>query len=82
MRMDDNYVIPASQEPAEIDEPTARAATPRTGSGVRFTSNVVGSLFLVADVLCFILSAPITLAAYAAFADHKSSCRFTSPLSS
>src|SRR5687768_16175748 len=31
---------------------------------VRFTSNVVGSLVLIADVLCFLLSAPIAVAAY------------------
>ena len=30
----------------------------------RFTSNVVGSLFLLTDIVCFIVSAPITLAAY------------------
>jgi Undecaprenyl-phosphate glucose phosphotransferase len=39
------------------------AARPNSG-GLRFTSNVVGSLFLLTDIVCFILAAPITLAAY------------------
>ncbi|MEA3080706.1 MAG: polysaccharide biosynthesis protein PslA, partial [Sphingomonadales bacterium] len=32
--------------------------------GLRFTSNVVGSLFLFTDIISFMVAAPITLAAY------------------
>ena len=42
----------------------AAPVAPTKSNGLRFTSNVVGSLFLVTDVICFFLSAPITLAAY------------------
>ena len=60
MRLDDNYCLPPSGPSAEqAPESPAR----RTG-GLRFTSNVVGSLYLVADILCFIVSAPITLEVY------------------
>jgi len=31
---------------------------------IRFTSNVVGSLYLLTDILCFIVSVPVALAAY------------------
>ena len=60
-----------------IDVSVERSSTPtispkelpieRAGakSSVRFTSNVVGSLFLVSDILCFVISAPIALLAYA-----------------
>jgi len=59
MRMDD--CLPAGR-PSE-DE-IAAAATQRRSGGLRFTSNVVGSLFVVTDIICFIVAAPITLAAY------------------
>jgi len=59
MRMDD--CLPAGR-PSE-DEIAAAAAQRRSG-GLRFTSNVVGSLFVVTDIICFIVAAPITLAAY------------------
>jgi Undecaprenyl-phosphate glucose phosphotransferase len=65
MRMDDNICVPASA--ASIVDETAAAAPVARGkpfSGVRFTSNVVGTLFLVTDIICFVISAPITLAAY------------------
>ena len=64
MRMDESSSAP---EPAEAVFDSAQAAPAPVGAarrGVRFTSNVVGSLFLVTDVICFILAAPITLAAY------------------
>ena len=65
MRMDDNICLPASPtRPCNDDAPASPAAARRAGRGLRFTSNVVGSLFLVTDVICFIVSAPITLAAY------------------
>jgi Undecaprenyl-phosphate glucose phosphotransferase len=61
MRMDD--CAPAASAP---DSQTLTAATQQrpSGRGLRFTSNVVGSLFLVTDVICFIVAAPITLLAY------------------
>lgn len=63
MRMDDNYVLPASADASLEDEPMQRgAASPERR--LRFTSNVVGSLFLLTDIICFVISAPITLAAY------------------
>ncbi len=60
MRMDDNYSV-AAADPSAANEAPARPAYNR---GLRFTSNVVGTLFLVTDIICFIVSAPITLAAY------------------
>jgi len=65
MRMDDNYAVPAV-EGAERDETPPLSAPARTGPSLRFTSNVVGSLFLLTDIVCFIFSIPITLGAYAA----------------
>src|SRR4051794_36111766 len=61
MRMDD--FVPAAAAPNEEVLPTA-AQQRSTTSGLRFTSNVVGSLFLVTDIICFIIAAPITLLAY------------------
>ena len=61
MRIDDNYCVEASGPSTANDEPPAR---PAYNKGLRFTSNVVGTLFLVTDIICFIVSAPITLAAY------------------
>src|SRR5438270_13360371 len=60
MRMDD--CIPAAS-PAE-DEVLPVAERRSNSRGLRFTSNVVGSLFLVTDIICFISAAPITLTAY------------------
>ncbi|MFL6725280.1 MAG: exopolysaccharide biosynthesis polyprenyl glycosylphosphotransferase [Sphingomicrobium sp.] len=65
MRMEDNICLPAGQAAPDA----AVAALPLEQGGkrrLRFTSNVVGSLFLVSDVICFVVSAPITLAAYSA----------------
>jgi Undecaprenyl-phosphate glucose phosphotransferase len=59
MRMDDNYCLPPSGPSVET-----RTSPASSTGGLRFTSNVVGSLFLVTDIFCFIVSAPITLAAY------------------
>ena len=64
MRMDDNYVLPASPPSVVTEEEPVRATPPRAAPRLRFTSNVVGSLFLLTDIVCFIVSAPITLAAY------------------
>jgi Undecaprenyl-phosphate glucose phosphotransferase len=65
MRMDDNIRLPASPASASNeDAPASPPAARSAGHGLRFTSNVVGSLFLVTDIICFIVSAPITLAAY------------------
>jgi polysaccharide biosynthesis protein PslA len=62
MRIDDNYCVPPSGGTAAEQAPLLPAHRP--GARLRFTSNVVGSLFLVTDIICFIVSAPITLAAY------------------
>src|SRR5438270_9416700 len=59
MRMDD--CLPANS-PSE-DEIAAAIAQRKSG-GLRFTSNVVGSLFIVTDIICFIVATPITLLVY------------------
>src|SRR6185312_10415805 len=65
MRMDDNICLPAATEADREETAKLAAAVPARGkSGLRFTSNVVGSLFLITDIICFIISAPITLAAF------------------
>ena len=61
MRMDELLPAESSAEADELAVPVT--ARPNSG-GLRFTSNVVGSLFLVTDIICFILAAPITLGAY------------------
>src|SRR5947208_3121124 len=61
MRMDD--CLPAVSTP-EGDVMPAVAEQPSARRGLRFTSNVVGSLFLVTDIICFIVAAPVTLLAY------------------
>ena len=61
MRMDD--CIPASSA-SESDLPAMTPETRPSAGGLRFTSNVVGSLFLLTDIICFIAAAPITLGAY------------------
>jgi len=61
MRMDD-FVPAGTGSEGEASSPGSGIA-PRS-TGLRFTSNVVGSLFLLADIICFIISAPITLGAY------------------
>jgi len=58
----DDYV---SADSASEEGMSAAPSRPQPRStGLRFTSNVVGSLFLVADIICFIVAAPITLGAY------------------
>src|SRR5438067_1825762 len=65
MRMDDNVCLPTAAEPAPDGESIAGPPVPRPARrALRFTSNVVGSLFLFTDIVCFLISAPITLAAY------------------
>ena len=64
MRMDDNLCLPTASEGAPVDAANDTGAPPRPKRRLRFTSNVVGSLFLITDIVCFIVSAPITLAAY------------------
>jgi len=65
MRMDDNICVASpAGEIAEEAAAVAPVAERRRSGGVRFTSNVVGTLFLLTDIICFIVSAPITLAAY------------------
>jgi Undecaprenyl-phosphate glucose phosphotransferase len=63
--MDDNSSLSASAEVAPSDGPPGPIGAITTKStGLRFTSNVVGSLFVLTDLLCFFISVPITLAAY------------------
>jgi Undecaprenyl-phosphate glucose phosphotransferase len=65
MRMDDTIRVPAADGGPSTDKASATTPTPQqAGRGLRFTSNVVGSLFLVTDIICFVVSAPITLGAY------------------
>jgi Undecaprenyl-phosphate glucose phosphotransferase len=65
MRVEDNASLTGSS-PTEVadDSPVRAAEQHRSRHRLRFTSNVVGALFLVTDIICFILSAPLTLAAY------------------
>jgi len=64
MRMDESSALPVVPLETADDEPTGRASKQKPATALRFTSNVVGSLFIVTDVICFLVSAPITLAAY------------------
>src|SRR5206468_11783341 len=61
MRMDD--CIPAAS-PIDAEQTPAAAEQRSAGGGLRFTSNVVGSLFVVTDIICFVVAAPVTLLAY------------------
>ena len=61
MRMDD--LVPSSSA-SDAEPAISDAGAAQRSDGLRFTSNVVGSLFLLTDIICFIISAPITLAAY------------------
>src|SRR5438270_5932736 len=63
--MDDNISVPAAIESTPADEKIVLPTGPRETNGrFRFTSNVVGFLFLVSDIVCFVVSAPITMLAY------------------
>jgi Undecaprenyl-phosphate glucose phosphotransferase len=64
MRIDDSLCLPTAGEGAPVEAANDLGAPQRAKRGLRFTSNVVGSLFLITDIVCFVLSAPITLAAY------------------
>jgi len=64
MRMEDKICVPAAAAKLPHEIATVPVANTRPTGRVRFTSNVVGTLFLVTDIICFIVSAPITLAAY------------------
>jgi Undecaprenyl-phosphate glucose phosphotransferase len=64
MRIDDNYFVPEVTEDAAIAEGSTAVSPGKVKRGLRFTSNVVGSLFLLSDIFCFVISAPLTLAAY------------------
>ena len=65
MRMDDNSSVVASSD-LSADETSAvsRPAASSKRPGLRFTSNVVGTLFVLTDVICFLISAPISFVAY------------------
>ena len=64
MRMDENssLSVPTDDEPGS--ETVSTVDPTRRKTSLRFTSNVVGSLFVVTDIAWFLISAPITLAAY------------------
>jgi len=63
--MDDNSGLsPAAETTSEEVSPYSIAPVTQQKRGIRFTSNVVGSLTLLTDVACFIVSAPIALIAY------------------
>ena len=65
MRMDDNSSLAASSDASEEGSSArARADVSARKPGLRFTSNVVGTLFVLTDITCFVISAPIALAAY------------------
>ena len=64
MRMDDSSSPPEPADGESGADDAVPAKVVRATRGIRFTSNVVGSLFVVTDIICFVLSAPITLAAY------------------
>lgn len=61
MRMVDKQSLVTPAEP--IAAPRT-VPTPRRRRRIRFTSNVVGSLYLLTDILCFIISVPVALFAY------------------
>ena len=61
MRMDE--LAPAVSAPDD-EAPAARPGVQPTAHRLRFTSNVVGSLYLLTDFVCFIIAAPITLGVY------------------
>lgn len=65
MRMDDSSSLSAVAEASASEESSPSSLSEaRKKPGLRFTSNVVGSLFILTDLLCFFISAPITVAAY------------------
>lgn len=64
MRMDDTPSLAASTEAAQGEVPIDAVGKRAPKGNLRFTSNVVGSLFIVTDIICFVISAPVTLAAY------------------
>ena len=65
MRMDDNLRL-LKREGGLSPAPTLVAEVPPIRRRLRFTSNVVGYLFFVTDIVCFVVSVPITFAAYSA----------------
>lgn len=60
MSLADETALDRNPSSGDIESPSATGA----GSTVRFTSNIVGPLFLFADALCLLVSAPLALAAY------------------
>ena len=66
MRMDDTTSLSAGSEDG-VDATGSPLPVSEIGgkkSSVQFTSNVVGFLFVLTDIICFIISAPIALAVY------------------
>ena len=60
----DEAALPRDTVEAAVD---AHVPTKAARPGVRFTSNIVGPIFLIADLLCLAISAPLALAAYDLF---------------
>jgi hypothetical protein len=53
MRMDDTSALSPSSEAGYDDLPVEAVSPRQPPRGLRFTSNVVGALFVVTDVICF-----------------------------
>src|SRR5690349_3756461 len=64
MRMDDSSTVPVPDDDSPGLQSSTAVGVRSKKSGLRFTSNIVGSLFVLTDILCFLISTPITLAAY------------------
>jgi Undecaprenyl-phosphate glucose phosphotransferase len=50
--------------PVEDLDPDALVSRPDQSRRLRFTSNIVGPIFLIADLMCIIVSAPLALIGY------------------
>lgn len=64
MSMDDQMSQSVSEARPAGELVGANSAPRSARGGLRFTSNVVGLLFAVSDILCFFIAAPLTLEAY------------------
>src|SRR5947208_1638813 len=63
MSIQEDLLMPAVSVIAPADSPEVPQVNNQK-SRIRFTSNVVGSMYLITDVLCFLVSAPITAFTY------------------
>src|SRR5688572_5844899 len=60
MKMDKAPDLAMIAPEAHTPQPVVRSLP----SGFRFTSNIVGTLSMLADIVCFVISAPIALFLY------------------